>query len=79
MMAITSAMQSATMGMQRGINGLGENAAEIASASQMYGSAARDISKPLVEQTQNLQQVEASAKVLKAEDEMIGRLIDQMA
>ena len=79
MMAITSAMQSATMGMQRGINGLGENAAEIASASQMDGSAVRDISKPLVEQTQNLQQVAASAKVLKAEDEMIGRLIDQMA
>ncbi|TCT23996.1 hypothetical protein [Thiobaca trueperi] len=79
MMAITSAMQSATMGMQRGINGLGENAAEIARSSQMDGSAVRDISKPLVEQTQNLQQVEASAKVLKTEDEMIGRLIDRMA
>ena len=79
MMAITSAMQSATTGMQRGINGLGENAAEIASARQMDGSAVRDISRPLVEQTENLQQVEASAKVLKAEDEMIGRLIDLTA
>lgn len=78
-MLISGANQAGMRGIQNGMEGLRENAAELASARQMDGSAARDISKPLVEQTQNVQQVEASAKVLSASDEMIGRLIDDLA
>ena len=78
-MLISGATQAGMRGIQNGMEGLRENAAELASARQMDGSAARDISKPLVEQTQNVQQVEASAKVLRASDEMIGRLINDLA
>ncbi|MBK1720218.1 hypothetical protein [Thiocystis violacea] len=76
---ISGVSQVGLTGIQRGIEGLRGNANEIASARQMDGSAARDVSKPLVEQTENLRQVEASAKVLKSSDETIGRLIDIMA
>lgn len=76
MITTTSTIQTAMTGMQRSVNSLGQNAAEIASASQMEGRPVSDISKPLVDQTQNLLHVEASAKVLKASDDMIGRLLD---
>ena len=78
-MLISGASQAGLRGIQNGMEGLRANASELASARQMDGSAARDISKPLVEQTQNVQQVEASAKVLRASDEMIGRLINDLA
>ncbi len=78
-MMLSSVGQSGLTGIQTGMNGLSENAAELASARQMDGSAERDISKPLVDLTQNVLQVEASAKVLSASDEMIGRLINEMA
>ena len=67
------------LGIQRGADGLARNAAEIASAGQMDGSAGRDLAQPLVEQRQNLEQVQASTKVLKAGDDMIGTLLDVMA
>ncbi len=75
---ISSVSQAGQTGIQRGMAGLSANAAEIASIRQQ-GSSTRDISQPLVEQTQNLRQVEASAKVLQASDESIGRLLDVMA
>ncbi len=75
-MMISSAGQAGLMGLQRGMEGLNRNATELANGGQMQASSARDISAPLVEQTQNLQQVEASAKVMGASDEVMGRLID---
>ncbi len=78
-MMISSASQAGMRGIQNGMEGLRESAAELASARQMDGSAARDISKPLVERMQAVQQVEASAKVLHATDDMIGRLLDETA
>ncbi len=78
-MNISGIGQAGLLGVQRGAEGLSRNAAEIASAGQMNGSAARDISQPLVEQTQNLEQVQASAKVVKAGDLMVGSLLDVMA
>lgn len=78
-MMISSAVQSAMTGVNRGIRGLAEDATEIANAAQMDGSSTRDISKPLVGQMENVRQVESSAKVIEASDKMIGRLLDVSA
>lgn len=78
-MTIAGVSQSGLTGIQRGMEGLRQNASEIASANRMDGSAVRDISKPLVEQSENLRQVEASAKVLEASGEALDHLIDVMA
>lgn len=71
--------QAGWMGMQRGMEGLRENAAEIASVKQLEGTAERDISAPLIEQTTNLRQVEASAKVVQADNDMNNYLLDLFA
>lgn len=71
--------QAGWVGMQRGMDGLRENAAEIASVKQLEGTAERDISTPLVEQTENLRQVEASAKVMQSSTEAFDHLIDILA
>ena len=73
--------QAGWMGMQRGMDGLSQNAGEIAglSAKPPAGTSVRDISAPLIEQTENLRQVEASAKVLQSSTEAFDHLIDILA
>jgi len=73
--------QAGWMGMQRGMDGLSQNANEIASAGvkPLEGTSVRDISEPLVDQTENLRQVEASAKVLQSSTEAFDHLIDILA
>ena len=73
-----SATSSAVQGIQRGLQGLNKNAAEIASAKRMDGDGADD-TQPMVEMMENRQQVEASAKVLKTVDETLGSLLDVKA
>lgn len=63
-------------GIQRGIDGLQRNAAEIAGVSGSNGSEVRSLTEPLVELRTNVQQVEASVQVLKAEDRALGALLD---
>ena len=76
---------NALLGIQRGMDGLRENAAEIASADRLNGPApgqssdpVRDLAEPLVESRQNARQVEASAKVLEAENQAIGSLLEDL-
>ncbi|BCU05985.1 hypothetical protein [Allochromatium tepidum] len=73
--------QAGWMGMQRGMDGLSQNASEIASAGVKppAGTSVRDISEPLVDQTENLRQVEASAKVLQSSTDAFDHLIDILA
>ncbi|MGQ9660432.1 MAG: hypothetical protein ACUVQI_10115 [Thermochromatium sp.] len=73
--------QAGWMGMQRGMEGLNRNAGEIASAGvkPREGTSVRDISKPLVDQTENLRQVEASAKVMQSSTDAFDHLIDILA
>jgi len=78
-MQISGAAQYGMLGIQRGMAGMERNAADIASADRLNGAAATDVSRPLVEQRENLRQVEASAKVVQAGDAMVGSLIDIMA
>jgi hypothetical protein len=76
---ISSVSQSGLTGIQAGMESLRQSASEIASARREDGSSLRDVAKPLVDQKEGLLQVQASAKVLSASDEAIGRLIDEFA
>jgi hypothetical protein len=58
------------------MGGLTRNAEEIVKATTGEGE---DIIKPLVESKLNQVQVEASAKVVKAVDDTMGSLLDEMA
>lgn len=76
-------------GIHRGMNMLREDAQEIASASIAHSrDPAQPVSddvknaqfeKPLVELIEDNQQVSASAKVIRTQDEMIGTLLDTLA
>jgi len=75
-MSSIPALNSAITGIMRGTNGVRHNAAEIASADTMRGEHGKDLATPLVEMIGHRSQVEASAKVVKTVDEMLGTLID---
>jgi hypothetical protein len=72
-------MHAGLSGIRSGLNGLAQNAAEIASVRRQGGGKDGDIIQPIVEEAVNVFQVEASAKVLKSADAAIGTLIDVTA
>ena len=78
-MADIAALQTATLGVQRGMNGLRKNAAEIASKDQMSRSDPEGLARPLVEMLENRNQVQASAQALRRVDEALGSLLDVKA
>ena len=79
-MGALSVQNSALQGIQRGIDGIRKNAAEIASSDQL-NQAGQDTSleSSLVELKQNQVQVQASAKVVSALDEVLGSIINTEA
>lgn len=76
-MDISSAFGSGLLGIQRGVQGLDRNAAEIARASK----STEELSPvdALVNSKVNRLQVEASASVIRTVDETIGSLFDDFA
>ncbi len=79
-MGVLSVQNSAVQGIQRGLDGMRKNAAEIASADQLNQAGEEtDLAGSMVEMNQNKVQVQASAKVVSALDEVIGTLIDTRA
>jgi flagellar hook protein FlgE len=76
-MAINSIMGPAVQGIQKGFQGLRRVASEIASSQQMTEAKPTDLSRAMVEMKQHANQAKASAKVLKAADELLGTLIDE--
>ncbi len=72
----TSLLDTALSGIQNGMNELQKNAGEIAGKSTMEGENTKPIIESLVEIKANVQQLEASTKVLQVSDEMIGTLLD---
>lgn len=79
-MGVLSVQTSAVQGIQRGLDGMRKNAAEIASADQLNQAGNEtDLAGSMVEMNQNKVQVQASAKVVSALDEMVGTLIDTRA
>ena len=76
-MGVLSVQSSAVLGIQRGLDGMRQNAAEIASADQLNQAGQEtDLVGSLVEMEQNKVQVQASAKVVSALDEVVGTIID---
>lgn len=83
-MGVLSIQSSAVLGIQRGLDGMRKDAAEIASADQLNNAGAdtateSDVTSALVNLKQNQVQVQASAKVVSALDEVIGSIIDTRA
>lgn len=73
-MEINSAFSTALSGIQRGMQGLDRNAAELASVKMMEGNASPV--EPLVESKVNSLQVAANAKMVSTLDETLGTLLD---
>lgn len=79
-MGVLSIQASAVQGIQRGLDGMRKDAAEIASADQLnHAGQETDLVGALVNLQQNKVQVQASAKVVSTLDEVIGSLIDTRA
>ena len=78
-MSTISALNSGILGIQRGMDGLRRDAAEIASANTHQADSPRDMAAPLVSMIENKAQVAISAQVVKAIDETLGSLLDVMA
>lgn len=76
-MKIDSVFSQAMLGIQRGLGSARKHAAEIASAGQLNSDSPVSLVEPLVGLKQDKLQVQASAEVLKAYDEMIGSLFDE--
>jgi len=76
-MGVLSVQSEAVQGIQRGLDGVRKNAAEIASADQLNKAGQEsDLVGSLVDLQQNKAQVQASAKVVSAIDEVVGTIID---
>lgn len=79
-MAIPPISSTALLGIQRGLQGMRRNAAEIASAGQMEASfPTKDLVHSMVELHQNELHTAASVKAFKTADRMIGSLLDVKA
>ena len=72
----TPLQDTALTGIQKGMNELQKNAGQIAGKSTMEGESIKPLMLSLVELKVNVQQLEASTKVLQVSDEMIGTLLD---
>lgn len=75
-MKINSALTQASLGIQRGISSAHGHAMEIAGAGSKEGNQSSLI-ESMVGLKQDRLQVQASSKVLKALDDMIGNLFDE--
>lgn len=78
-MAGIAALHYGMLGIDRGLDGMRRSAAQIASADQMNGERPAELAGPLVELQANSIQVQASTQVVKAVDEIVGTLFDDMA
>jgi flagellar hook protein FlgE len=71
---ISSLSQSALTGIQRGLQQTTDAASKIATADR--GIDLAELATSIVDLKLGQQQVEASAKVLQVEDQLIGSLLD---
>lgn len=72
-MSSISAFQSGIAGVQNGIYGASQSAAQIARADQL---STQQLTQSLVELDASRRQVEAAAKVIETSNEMVGSLLD---
>lgn len=78
-MKIDNAMQLGLLGLNRSLDGMREAAGRIAGTEQMQSDSPTGLAGALVELKTYELQGQASAKVVRAVDEMIGSLFDDKA
>lgn len=79
-MGILAVQNSAVLGIEQGLSNLRRNASEIASADQLNKAGSdTDLAGSIVGLQQSTIQVQASAKVVSAVDEVLGTLLDTEA
>ena len=78
-MSSIPALSSGVMGIQKGLDSLNRDAAQIASAGQFKNESSTDLAKSLTNLTLDKLQVAASAKVVKTAGDTIGTLLDVIA
>ena len=78
-MSLDGPLNIGLQGIQRGMDNLRKDASDIASAKQFNGESDSDVTESLVNLTQDRLQVQTAAKVVKAVDETLGTLIDELA
>ena len=74
-----SGFQSSLQGIHSGFQGLRNNAQEIASSTIEDSPLRKESTESIVGMISNSHHVEANVKTLKAQDEMLGTLIDELA
>ena len=79
MMKINGALTHAMTGIQRGLSSAQNHAARIASADQLKNDSPSGLAEPLLGLQQDKWQVQASAQIVRAVDDMIGSLFDDKA
>jgi len=75
-MNLPSISSSGLQGIQSGLDNLRRDAQSIASASTQREENTPDIAESLVDLNVNTRNTEASVKVVKAADEVLGTLLD---
>lgn len=75
-MSSIPALNSGILGIQRGVNSAQNQAARIASTDTFSNDNPADLAAPLVQLISDQRQVEASAKVVRTIDQMLGSIID---
>lgn len=75
----SSAIQNALSGINRGIAGVNQDAAIVASNGLNAGGIGDSVTNALLDAQQQLLSIEASAKALSITDQTLGTLIDVKA
>ncbi|CAK0769086.1 conserved hypothetical protein [Gammaproteobacteria bacterium] len=75
--SFNSSCSNAAQGIQRGMQGLANNAAKLASTGQLEGTS--DPTKPMLDSRVSSIHARASAKVLAAADGTLGTILNVMA
>jgi len=78
-MAGISAIQSGLAGINTGMNSFRKDAQVIASQSVSNVTDSKNVTDALIDMKASQHQVEASAKVIETQDEILGTLLDEMA
>ncbi len=75
-MLLMQPLSTALTGIQRGLDGMQQNASRIASTEQLNDSGKQDLITPLIETKSYQFQAEASAKMVKTIDQTLGSLLN---
>jgi len=74
-----SGVQSSLNGIQRGMDSFRQNSQTVADQQKASQPSEKEVSEAIVGINQDRNQVEASTKTLKAHDDNLGNLLDEMA